>query len=87
MLTSAVTGEGVDALLDAIDGRLGADDEFLTLNVPASEGRILHWLYENAHVIARETHDDGTVVARVRIASEKKPRLLNELRSAGIPLN
>ena len=87
VLTSAVTGEGVDALLDAIDGRLGADDEFLTLNVPASEGRILHWLYENAHVIARETHDDGTVVAQVRIASEKKPRLLNELRSAGISLN
>src|SRR5690606_7287649 len=44
LLTSALTGEGIEELLNAIDMRLGASDEILALNVPAHEGRIMHWL-------------------------------------------
>ncbi len=47
-------GRGIAALLDAIDARLGVADEVVTLSVPAREGRLMHWLYENARDRARD---------------------------------
>lgn len=85
VLMSAVTGEGVARLLDTIDARLGAADEILTLTLPAGEGRLLAWMHENADVLSQETRDNGEIVTRVRIASEKKMRLLRQLELAGLP--
>jgi len=86
VLISAITGEGIDRLLAAIDERFGATDEVLTVTLPAHQGRLMHWLYENADVMSRDADDDGAVIARVRIAAEKKPRLLAEMRRAGVDL-
>lgn len=84
VLISAATGQGLDRLLARIDTRLGANDEIMTVRIPAEEGRLMAWLHENAEVIGRETNDDGTVKARIRIASEKKQRLVNALERAGL---
>ena len=81
-----MTGEGVDRLLDTIDAKLGAGDEVMTLTLPANQGRLLAWMHENADVLAQETGDDGAIVTRVRIASEKKMRLIRQLRDAGLPV-
>ncbi|MGE0024098.1 MAG: GTPase HflX [Hyphomicrobium sp.] len=86
VLTSAATGDGVARLLDAIDGRLGAADEILTLTLPASDGRLLAWMHDNADVLSQVSADDGTIVTRVRIASEKKARLMRQLKDAGLVL-
>ena len=79
MLVSAVTGEGIDALLEAIDARLGAADEILDVTFPPTRGAV-NWLHENADVLERSEDDDGRITARVRVAAEKKPRLVNQLR-------
>ena len=84
VLASAVTGLGIDALLAAIDARLGHADEILTLTIPARAGRLIHWLYEQADVLERTLDEAGDIRARVRIASEKKQRLLHQLRRAGV---
>lgn len=85
-LVSAVTGEGVDALLEAIDGRLGQGDEILTLSVPAGEGKLVNWLHENADVRHATPEEDGAAIRfEVRVASEKKQRLLGQLKRAGLP--
>jgi GTP-binding protein HflX len=84
VLASAATGEGIAALLDAIDVRLGAADEIMTVVVPTREGRLMHWLHEHAEVIERTTGDGGDVTYRIRVASEKKPRLLAQLGKAGL---
>jgi GTPase len=86
VLMSAVRGEGVDALLATIDARLGASDEVLTMTLPAHEGRLLAWLHENADVIHQEADGEGAILARVRIASEKKMRLIQQLQRAGLPV-
>ena len=83
MLVSAATGEGIDMLLAEIDGRLGRGDEIVELVIPVHEGRLLNWLYEEAEVLAREGLDSGEVWARVRVAAEKKERLLARVRQAG----
>ncbi len=83
-LISAITGDGIERMLDLIDARLGVADEIMSVAVPAHEGRLLHWLFENADVLSQETDDEGVTTASVRIASEKKPKLLHEMRKAGL---
>ena len=80
VLTSAHTGEGIDELLQAIDERLGADDSYLTLVVPAREGKLLSWLHDNAEIIERQMDDSGDTSLRLRIAAEKRGRLLAQLQ-------
>ena len=85
-LVSAVTGEGIEALLDAIDGRLGHADSIVEVLIPAHEGRLVNWLYEESEVLAREDLETGKVKAKVRIAAEKKERLNAQARRAGAAL-
>ena len=84
VLLSAQTGEGIAALLDAIDARLGSADEILDLEIPGHEGALIAWLYENADVMSRSDGEDGALHMRVRLASEKKERVLSRLRKAGL---
>ena len=70
-----MTGEGIEALLAAIDARLGHADAIVDVLIPAHEGRLLNWLYEESEVLAREELETGEVHAKVRIAAEKKERL------------
>lgn len=86
VMISAVTGQGLDQLLDRIDSRLGQGDEIMTVTVPAKEGRLIAWLHEHGDVLEQASDEEGTVTARVRIASEKKLRLMHELKRAGLPL-
>lgn len=83
VLVSAETGEGLDQLLNAIDSRLGRCDEVLDLVVPAGAGRLINWVYEEAELIERENLTSGEVRLRVRVAAEKKQRLLAQVRAAG----
>jgi GTP-binding protein HflX len=85
-LVSAVTGEGIEALLDAIDGRLGHADSIVEVLIPAHGGRLVNWLYEESEVLAREDLETGEVKAKVRIAAEKKERLNAQARRAGAAL-
>ena len=87
VLVSAATGEGLTRLLETIDARLGAGDEILTVTLPAHEGRLLAWMHENADVLGQEPDGEGGIVTRVRIASEKKMRLLRQLEAAGATLS
>ena len=81
---SATTGEGFDALFSSIDARLGQADTLLELTVPARDGRTLAWLYEEADVITRTSNDDGDTCLQLRIPSEKRDRLVAQLRKAGV---
>jgi GTP-binding protein HflX len=87
VLISALTGEGVDSLLAAIDGRFGAKDEVLTLEVPPGEGRLLSWLHDNAEVLGQETDDSGAVRARFRIDPAIRGKLEGQLKRAGLAVS
>jgi GTPase len=84
VLASAASGEGIDALLDAIDMQLGVADEVLTLTLPANAGRLLHWLHENAEVLQQQAGEAGEITCEIRIAGEKKSRLEGQLSRAGL---
>lgn len=84
VLVSAVTGQGIGGLLEALDTRLGHADEVLDLDVPGHAGALIAWLYENGDVMSRDTAENGALHMRVRVASEKKERIIGQLRKAGV---
>jgi len=61
---SALSGEGVEALLQAIEDKL-AGGEAREVTVPLSDGATIAWLYRHGDVRSRQ--DDGDV-ARLRVA-------------------
>jgi GTP-binding protein HflX len=83
-LISAALGEGLEALLNAIDMQLGGADELLTLKLPPHAGRLLHWLHEHAEVLERQVGEAGEVTCRIRVVGEKRARLESQLRRAGV---
>ncbi len=59
---SAVTGDGVGALLALIESRLGKREEQRRFWVPSEDGAARAWLHANLEVLATEERDAGAVV-------------------------
>ena len=70
---SALTGEGLPALMDAIDARIAAGMELLEYEIPAADGARLSWLHEHGEVIGRRD-GDGTVRLTVRLLPADRAR-------------
>ncbi|MEL6374006.1 MAG: GTPase HflX [Pseudomonadota bacterium] len=82
---SAITGEGCPELLARLDAALALHDEVYRVDVPSSEGALLHWLHQNSEVLARDPHDDGASLAvTVRIDGAKVGRLVARCRAVGV---
>jgi len=77
---SALTGENLPVLMDAIEARLAANRETLSYDLPAADGAKLAWLYRHGEVVARDDHEDRVAVT-VRLAPEDRARF--ERDSAG----
>ncbi|MES2749781.1 MAG: GTPase HflX [Pseudomonadota bacterium] len=70
-LVSAETGEGVDALLAAIEDRLAATKVTLDLSIDASDGAGISWLHRNAEVLDKHL-EDGRFSMTVRVDETKR---------------
>ncbi len=86
VLVSALTGQGIGALLEAIDSRLAENNRTLTIEVPAEAGALMHWLHGNTEVLDRQTNDAGATVYRIRIGEALRGRLAGQLKRAGLAL-
>ena len=85
-LVSAMMGEGIDALLAAIDQRLAPGDEIVTLEIPSQAGALINWLHANTEVLERRATKRGALVFRLRIEPAKRGRLVGQMRRAGLTL-
>jgi GTP-binding protein HflX len=59
---SAVTGEGIPDLVDAIDAFLSADHRVVTLHVDYADGEITAWLHSHGDIIDRIDDDTGSTI-------------------------
>lgn len=57
---SALTGEGVDELLQLIDSHLTDNGLRIDVTLEAEEGEALAWLHGHGHVLGRATNENGT---------------------------
>ncbi len=70
---SALTGEGLPALLSAIDRRLDAQLVTLTCDVSVSDGAKLAWLYRHGEVVHRQDGEES-VHLQVRMTEADRAR-------------
>jgi len=70
---SALTGEGLPALLSAIDRFLAAQLTTLSVDVPVTDGAKLAWLYRHGEILLREDHDED-VHMEVRLSEADRAR-------------
>ncbi len=75
VLTSALTGEGLDALQAAIRVRLGLATIAAEVRLPPDGGKARSWLYENGDVQSETSDERGALTLRVRLQSGKLAEL------------
>jgi GTP-binding protein HflX len=57
---SAVTGDGCEAFLEAIEQRLSAKSRILELSLNCADGAAIAWLYSHGRVVSRRDDDQGS---------------------------
>jgi GTP-binding protein HflX len=70
---SALSGEGLDSLLTAIDRRLGSRHVSMRYDIAVEDGAKLAWLYRHGEVVARED-DEALVHVEVRLSEADRAR-------------
>lgn len=76
---SAVTGEGVDALMEEISRRLSGVLTETTVVLTVDQLQFLPWVYNTAIVDAREDNEDGSVTLDVRLSEAQTIELEQRL--------
>ncbi len=76
---SALSGEGVDALMDDISVRLSGVLTETTIVLSIDQLPLLSWVYDNAIVDGREDREDGSVVLDIRLSEEQGAALERKL--------
>ncbi|ESQ89607.1 GTP-binding protein HflX [Asticcacaulis sp. AC460] len=65
---SAVTGEGIEALLSRIAALVDAEGEEIDLVLEPHQGEALAFLYQHGRIIARHEDEDGRVHVKVKLS-------------------
>lgn len=71
VLVSAVTGEGIDPLIETIEAKLGQSRHVLELNLDVADGAGASWLHRHAEVLSRGMQDDGRLGFTIRVDAAK----------------
>src|SRR5271165_4959932 len=74
LAVSALTGEGIDRLIAAIEEHLARGRSLIELTLDPADGQGLHWLYEHAEVMSRSDEHDGLRLT-VRVAPDQVERV------------
>ncbi len=77
---SAITGDGLAALRDAIDLRISAGMETREYVIPPSDGARLAWLYEHGEVLGRDDGEEAITV-QVRLLPADRARFEDDKRA------
>lgn len=85
MAVSAITGEGVDALLAEIARRLSGVLTETTVAIPGDKLSLVSWVYENAIVDERRDQEDGSVELDVRLSEGQAAALERRLGNGPKP--
>ena len=71
VLVSAMTGEGIDRLQEAIELRVVAGRSTFVLSLDPADGAGASWLHRHAEVLAKSVEEDGRLAMTVRTDPSK----------------
>jgi GTPase len=78
---SAITGEGIPALVEIIETRLAGALEAATFHVPPQQFGLVDWLYRNGDVVSRVDNEDGSVTLSMRVSAAAQHEIERRLYS------
>ncbi len=77
---SALTGEGLDALLEGASAKLSEGAKLRTVTLGASDGETIAWLHANGRIESQES-DGVETVFEVRLSEADWARLRSRQRA------
>jgi GTP-binding protein HflX len=80
LLVSAATGEGLEALLAAIEDRLAADKVGLRVTLDVADGAAMSWLYRHTEVLTRVADDDTHIAMTVRAEQAQRDLVMQRFQ-------
>jgi GTPase len=78
---SALTGQGIDLLVDAIEMRLSESRQTLEVSIDPADGAGLSWLYRHSEVLVKDMRDDGRLAVTVRADRDNAARVRAKFNS------
>lgn len=81
---SALTGEGCEAFLEAIEQRLSENSRILELSVDSADGAAIAWLYSHGKVVSRRDDDQGTAHLSVVLDSTDEARFRGRFQTGAV---
>jgi len=85
VIVSALTGEGLDRLLDAIEARLATRRIVLDLVLHPADGAGVSWLHRHSEVMDKHMRDDGQLAMTVRADATNAERIRGKFTAAPSP--
>jgi GTP-binding protein HflX len=81
VVVSALTGEGMDRLVSAIETRLGERRQTIEVSVDPADGAGLSWLYRHSEVLSKDIRGDGRLAVTVRADADNAARVRAKFNS------
>lgn len=78
VLVSALTGAGLDELVELIEAMLLKGASEIALQLGAQDGRARAWLHRNGEVLSEETQEDGAVIVTARLTHDRLGQFYSE---------
>jgi GTPase len=85
VLVSALTGEGIDSLIAAIEARLAQGRTTLDLLLDPADGAGVSWLHRNTEVMTKSMRADGQYAITVRVDPTKADIVRRKYPGNGSP--
>jgi len=82
VLVSALTGQGLDALLAVIEARLAKRRIVIDLVLDPADGAGVSWLHRHAEVMDKHLRDDGQLAMTVRADGTNAERIRGKFKAA-----
>ncbi len=82
VLVSALTGQGLDALLETVEARLALRRVVLDLVLDPADGAGVSWLHRHSEVMAKAMREDGTLGMTVRADATNAERIRGKFKAA-----
>ena len=67
VLVSSLTGDGIDRLLDRVEGRLAKSSVLYEITLDPADGQGMAWLHQRGEVLDRKSFEDGRSKLTVRL--------------------
>ncbi len=70
---SAVTGEGIEALLSRVGAHISHADAICEITLPAADGKAIAWLHKEGEVL-EQSAEGGDILVKVRLSADNQGR-------------